>query len=61
MHPFQMSACQMNWAANTIALNLDFIPDDKSPETSNLDALSALEIVEHLVGVFYLTPLSWRF
>lgn len=62
MHPFQMSARQMNWAANTIALNLDFIPDDKLRWKPAATAPSALEIVEHLLGVFYrMTPLAGGF
>lgn len=58
MHPLQMSARQMKWAANSIALNLDFVPDDKLRWKPTATAPSALEIVDHMLQVLYrLTPL----
>lgn len=58
MHPLQMTARQMKWAANSIALNLDFVPDDKLRWKPAATAPSALEIVDHMLGVLYrLTPL----
>ena len=57
MHPFQMSARQLSWAARNIALNLDFIPDDQLRWKPAATAPSALEIVEHLLQVFHrMTP-----
>ncbi len=57
MHPFQMTARQLSWAANSIALNLDFIPDDKLRFKPAATAPSALEIVDHLLQVFHrMTP-----
>ena len=58
MHPLQIPARQIRWAAENIALNLDFIPDDKL-RWKPLDlAPSALEIVGHLLDVLArMTPL----
>ena len=57
MHPFQMPARQMRWAANSIALNLDYIPDDKLRWKPAATAPSALEIVDHLLQVLHrMTP-----
>lgn len=62
MHPFQITARQLSWAANTIALNLDYIPDDKLRWKPAATAPSALEIVEHLLDVFHrMTPLVGDF
>ncbi len=53
-----MPARQMNWAARSLALNLDHIPDDKLRWQPAAAAPSALEIVDHLLGVFHrMTPL----
>ena len=53
-----MPARQMDWAAANIALNLDFIAEDKLRWQPAPDAPSALEIVEHLLGVLHrMTPL----
>ena len=52
----------MNWAASNIALNLDYIPDDKLNWKPAPTAPSALEIVEHLLAVLHrMTPLVGGF
>lgn len=62
MHPFQMTARQLSWAANSIALNLDYIADDKLRFKPAATAPSALEIVDHLLDVLHrLTPLVGGF
>ena len=62
MHPFQITARQLSWAASSIALNLDFIPDDKLRWKPATTAPSALEIVEHLLDVLHrMTPLVGGF
>ncbi len=62
MHPFQITARQMRWAANSIALNLDYIPDDKLRWKPAATAPSALEIVDHLLQVLQrMTPLVGGF
>jgi uncharacterized damage-inducible protein DinB len=45
-------AGQVRWAAKNIAYNLDFIPDDKLNWKPAPQALSALEIAGHVIGVF---------
>lgn len=52
MSDMQQLAAQLNWAAQNLAYNLDFIPDDKLNWKPAPTALSALEIVEHLLGVY---------
>src|SRR5690606_5610477 len=42
---------QLDWATKNMAYNLDFIPDDKLNWKPAPTALSALEIVGHLLGV----------
>ena len=62
MHPLQFPARQMIWAANNIALNLDFIADDKLRWKPAATAPSALEIVDHLLDVLHrMTPLVGGF
>ena len=62
MHPLQMPARQMNWAARSIAHNLDYIADDKLRWKPAATAPSALEIVDHLLGVLHrMTPLVGGF
>lgn len=62
MNPFQTTARQMDWAANSIALNLDYIPDDKLRFKPAATAPSSLEIVEHLLDVLHrMTPLVGGF
>ena len=62
MHPFQMPARQLSWAAQNIALNLDFVPDDKLRWKPAATAPSALEIVDHLLQVLHrMTPLVGGF
>ena len=58
MHPLQLPARQIRWAAENIALNLDYIADDKLRWKPAATAPSALEIVEHLLDVLgRMTPL----
>lgn len=57
MHPFQITARQLRWAANSVALNLDYIADDQLRWKPAATAPSALEIVDHLLQVFHrMTP-----
>ena len=57
-----MPVRQMNWAAQNIALNLDFVPDDKLRWQPAATAPSALEIIDHLLGVLHrMTPLVGGF
>ena len=52
----------MSWAAQNIALNLDYIPDEKLRWKPAATAPSALEIVDHLLGVLQrMTPLVGGF
>ncbi len=58
MSPLQTLARQMDWAAANIALNLDFIPDDKLRWKPAPTAPSSLEMVDHLLAVLgRMTPL----
>ncbi len=58
MHPFQTLARQMDWAANSLAHNLDHIADDKLRWNPAPGAPSALEIVDHILNVLHrMTPL----
>ena len=58
MHPLELTARQMEWAASNLAFNLDFVPDDKLDWKPAPHAPSALEIVEHLLQVLdRMTPL----
>lgn len=43
---------QCQWACRNLAHNLDFVPDDKLDWKPAPTALSALEIVGHLLGAF---------
>ena len=62
MHPFHLPARQTSWAANSIALNLDFIADDKLRWKPAATAPSALEIVDHILDVLHrMTPLVGGF
>ena len=48
----------MEWASSNLALNLDFVPDDKLEWQPAPTAPSALGIVRHLLGVLWrMTPL----
>lgn len=51
MSDMRQLAGQIDWATKNLAYNLDFIPDDKLNWKPAPTALSALEIVGHLLGV----------
>jgi uncharacterized damage-inducible protein DinB len=53
MSEMQQLAGQLNWAAQNLAYNLDFIPDDRLNWKPAPTANSALEIVGHLLGVYH--------
>ena len=62
MHPLQMPALQMDWATSNLALNLDYIPDEKLRWRPAPTAPSALQIVDHLLLVLHrMTPLVGDF
>jgi hypothetical protein len=50
MKPLEPAAGQLLWAAQNLAYNLDFIPDDKLEWKPAPTANSAFEIVRHLTG-----------
>ncbi len=53
MNEMKQLADELNWAAQNLAYNLDFIPDDKLDWKPAPTASSALEIVGHLLGVYH--------
>lgn len=50
MEQLQVLAAEMSWATKNMAYNLDFIPDDKLDWKPAPTALSALEVVGHLLA-----------
>lgn len=62
MPPLATLARQMDWAATNLALNLDFIPDDKLRWKAAATSPGALEIVDHLLDILHrMTPLIGGF
>ncbi len=49
MNQLQTLAAEISWATKNLAYNLDFIPDDKLDWKPAPTALSALEVVGHLL------------
>ena len=53
MNEMKQMVGELNWAAQNLAYNLNFIPDDKLNWKPAPTANSALEIVGHLLGVYH--------